>query len=108
MREIVHLQAGQCGNQIGAKFWEVRFDPVIAVMFMLAAPIFQKLGLGISIKILSPGYIDIFNFPPLLWTMTAEAVNQRRSAMLACLVIGHARRWSHLLVLRWNLGENVM
>uniref|UniRef100_A0A7S2KH74 Tubulin beta chain n=1 Tax=Leptocylindrus danicus TaxID=163516 RepID=A0A7S2KH74_9STRA len=23
MREIVHLQAGQCGNQIGTKFWEV-------------------------------------------------------------------------------------
>merc|ERR1711942_456502 len=23
MREIVHLQAGQCGNQIGAKFWGV-------------------------------------------------------------------------------------
>jgi len=23
MREIVHLQAGQCGNQIGSKFWEV-------------------------------------------------------------------------------------
>jgi tubulin beta len=23
MREIVHVQAGQCGNQIGAKFWEV-------------------------------------------------------------------------------------
>lgn len=23
MREIVHLQTGQCGNQIGAKFWEV-------------------------------------------------------------------------------------
>ena len=22
-REIVHIQAGQCGNQIGAKFWEV-------------------------------------------------------------------------------------
>ena len=22
MREIVHLQAGQCGNQIGGKFWE--------------------------------------------------------------------------------------
>ena len=22
--EIVHIQAGQCGNQIGAKFWEVR------------------------------------------------------------------------------------
>jgi len=23
MREIVHLQTGQCGNQIGTKFWEV-------------------------------------------------------------------------------------
>lgn len=23
MREIVHLQVGQCGNQIGQKFWEV-------------------------------------------------------------------------------------
>ena len=22
MREIVHIQAGQCGNQIGAKFWK--------------------------------------------------------------------------------------
>lgn len=26
MREIVHLQTGQCGNQIGAKFWEVISD----------------------------------------------------------------------------------
>uniref|UniRef100_A0A8C9XC88 Tubulin beta chain n=1 Tax=Sander lucioperca TaxID=283035 RepID=A0A8C9XC88_SANLU len=26
MREIVHLQAGQCGNQIGSKFWEVISD----------------------------------------------------------------------------------
>lgn len=23
MREIVHIQGGQCGNQVGAKFWEV-------------------------------------------------------------------------------------
>lgn len=23
MREIVHLQVGQCGNQVGTKFWEV-------------------------------------------------------------------------------------
>ena len=23
MREIVHIQAGQCGNQIGAQFWNV-------------------------------------------------------------------------------------
>jgi len=26
MREIVALQAGQCGNQIGAKFWETLSD----------------------------------------------------------------------------------
>jgi len=26
MREIVHVQGGQCGNQIGAKFWEVIAD----------------------------------------------------------------------------------
>ena len=26
MREIVHIQGGQCGNQIGAKFWEVVSD----------------------------------------------------------------------------------
>ncbi|KAG2601409.1 hypothetical protein PVAP13_5KG590000 [Panicum virgatum] len=26
MREILHIQGGQCGNQIGAKFWEVVCD----------------------------------------------------------------------------------
>ena len=26
MRELVHIQGGQCGNQIGAKFWEVIAD----------------------------------------------------------------------------------
>jgi len=26
MREIVHLQTGQCGNQIGSKFWEIISD----------------------------------------------------------------------------------
>ncbi|KAJ8272509.1 hypothetical protein GJAV_G00089980 [Gymnothorax javanicus] len=26
MREIIHIQTGQCGNQIGAKFWEVISD----------------------------------------------------------------------------------
>ena len=26
MREIVSMMAGQCGNQIGAKFWEVISD----------------------------------------------------------------------------------
>ena len=31
MREIVHVQAGQCGNQIGAKFWEVRYCYVLSL-----------------------------------------------------------------------------
>lgn len=26
MREILHIQGGQCGNQIGTKFWEVVCD----------------------------------------------------------------------------------
>ena len=26
MREIVHLQIGQAGNQIGTKFWEIIAD----------------------------------------------------------------------------------
>ena len=26
MRELVHIQGGQCGNQIGSKFWEVISD----------------------------------------------------------------------------------
>merc|ERR1712215_271708 len=26
MREIVHIQTGQCGNQIGTKFWEIISD----------------------------------------------------------------------------------
>lgn len=32
MREIVHIQGGQCGNQIGAKFWEV----CLAAMLLIA------------------------------------------------------------------------
>ncbi|KAF5735382.1 hypothetical protein HS088_TW15G00884 [Tripterygium wilfordii] len=26
MRDILHVQVGQCGNQIGSKFWEVVCD----------------------------------------------------------------------------------
>lgn len=26
MREIVHIQVGQCGNQVGTKFWEIICD----------------------------------------------------------------------------------
>jgi hypothetical protein len=29
MREIVHLQVGQCGNQMGSKFWEVCVSGVV-------------------------------------------------------------------------------
>jgi tubulin beta len=34
MREIVHIQGGQCGNQIGAKFWEVISDEHGAAFIM--------------------------------------------------------------------------
>jgi hypothetical protein len=34
MRELVHIQAGQCGNQIGAKFWEVRARRVTYARFL--------------------------------------------------------------------------
>ena len=39
MREIVHIQAGQCGNQIGAKFWEVGH---LAVLFSSRALSYGK------------------------------------------------------------------
>jgi hypothetical protein len=40
MREIVHIQAGQCGNQIGAKFWEVSEIDMLALWILqLATPI---------------------------------------------------------------------
>lgn len=32
MREIVHIQGGQCGNQIGAKFWEVRRQSIVSLV----------------------------------------------------------------------------
>lgn len=40
MREIIHVQAGQCGNQIGSKFWEVisdehGIDPVTKMLRLL-------------------------------------------------------------------------
>ena len=39
MREIVHIQGGQCGNQIGAKFWEVSClsGPGVAILFSIMA-----------------------------------------------------------------------
>jgi hypothetical protein len=38
MREIVHIQGGQCGNQIGAKFWEVSPGPPRAPRPVAPAP----------------------------------------------------------------------
>lgn len=35
MREIVHIQAGQCGNQIGAKVrFSLRFYPSMSYHFL--------------------------------------------------------------------------
>ena len=42
MREIVHVQAGQCGNQIGAKFWEI-----IRCLEQLLLSVCQRLWLNI-------------------------------------------------------------
>jgi hypothetical protein len=38
MREIVHIQAGQCGNQIGAKFWQVRSIYLFIYLFTIGIP----------------------------------------------------------------------
>ena len=51
MREIVHVQAGQCGNQIGAKFWEIirlvllwnLFFPKLLVIIIHYSHILHKL-----------------------------------------------------------------
>merc|ERR1711862_786668 len=38
MREIVHIQAGQCGNQIGAKFWEEYPDRIMNTFSVVPSP----------------------------------------------------------------------
>ena len=38
MREIVHVQAGQCGNQIGAKFWEIIRYFLNSFSFFVSSP----------------------------------------------------------------------
>lgn len=45
MREIVHIQAGQCGNQIGSKFWEVISDEhSIGIQFLLGLRFVQQVN----------------------------------------------------------------
>ena len=41
MREIVHIQAGQCGNQIGAK---VKIQPFLHIWAKLAFLSLKKVG----------------------------------------------------------------
>lgn len=43
MREIVHLQAGQCGNQIGAKVSERALEPSLR-FWLTAYPPFHSSG----------------------------------------------------------------
>jgi hypothetical protein len=57
MREIVHVQAGQCGNQIGAKFWEVRFmDPSFSNDLMDRSSRYQQqlraIGCGVVVAVI--------------------------------------------------------
>ena len=44
MREIVHIQAGQCGNQIGAK---VRFQNHLRI-YKLVSNTYQPIGYNIE------------------------------------------------------------
>ena len=49
MREIVCLQAGQCGNQIGSKFWEVISDEHgVDVPLPTVPPDLHEIGTSIS------------------------------------------------------------
>ena len=56
MRELVHVQGGQCGNQIGAKFWEVIADEH-------------------GIDPTGPGFQRLKTFYYDAWTMTGKLVS---------------------------------
>ena len=64
MREIVHIQGGQCGNQIGAKFWEVSTEPFgcfwerVGVQEVL---IFHFMGKP-SVRVFLIQRLDIFSY----------------------------------------------
>ena len=45
MREIVHLQAGQCGNQIGAKVSRLQENLVIFVRVGMKTPSIEALSI---------------------------------------------------------------
>ena len=55
MRELIHVQVGQCGNQVGTKFWEtVAFEEKITIIAIVACnkhlvKFFLKLNLKVEI-----------------------------------------------------------
>jgi hypothetical protein len=51
MREILHLQAGQCGNQIGAKFWEVGVDIFANVVIVITCRFLKNCNSTVSSRI---------------------------------------------------------
>jgi len=66
MREIVHIQAGQCGNQIGAKFWEVRRRSssfVVVVVVVVHRPALERWRLTFEIIVIGRRYFIISPFP---------------------------------------------
>lgn len=62
MREIVHIQGGQCGNQIGAKFWEVR---VCFVLMRSGECLFDE---QTCLFLYSPPRLALISFPSPLST----------------------------------------
>ena len=46
MRELIHVQVGQCGNQVGTKFWEtVAFEEkntIVVLLYFLIISFFLK------------------------------------------------------------------
>jgi hypothetical protein len=57
MREIVHVQVGQCGNQIGAKFWEVSI--VLCIMVMIAPSNAENIGFASKISFFVVCALDV-------------------------------------------------
>jgi hypothetical protein len=76
MREIVHIQGGQCGNQIGAKFWEVVCDehgkllcPVIMRLILepVQGPILHSMSTPFDACFITPSVMQALT--PLAHTM---------------------------------------
>ena len=64
MREIVSMMAGQCGNQIGAKFWEVISGELTSERQLA---FFHYLELVFDFAIL-PAFVHLIIFKPSITT----------------------------------------